>query len=111
MVFESYPFIENTWLLDAKGHQVYDSFINHQDFNVKNSPIFHIYKNGSDFTSKELYRQLTDTILDVWVTKPYKSILTNNMCVGGSTYIENLNKDYILCMNVNYDLLVDHMKK
>ncbi len=62
------------------------------------------------FTSKELYRQLTDTILDVWVTKPYKSILTNNMCVGGSTYIENLNKDYILCMNVNYDLLVDHMK-
>lgn len=111
MIFDAYPFIENIWLLDLHGSQIFDSFINYKDFNVKNSPIFQIYKDGSDFSEKELYRQLMDTILDVWVTKPYKSILTNNVCVGGSTYVENLGKDYILCMNVNYDLFLEYMKK
>ena len=64
--------------------------------------MFQIYSEGSDFSGKELYRQLVDTGLDAWVTKPYKSILTNALCMGCSMYMKTETDEVILCLNLNY---------
>jgi len=105
--FELYPFIENIWNLDKYGKQLNHTFINTQKYAVKSSPMFQIYNEGSDFSSKEIYRQLTDTILDVWVTRPYRSVLTNNLCVGCSVYAQEGSEDTILCVNFNYSGILE----
>lgn len=99
--FDEYPFIENIWYLDENGIQISESFNNSDKYKVRHASIFQTYKKGSDFSKKELYRQLTDTILNVWLTKPFVSMLTNNVCVGASTYISDTKM--VFCMNINYE--------
>lgn len=105
--FDLYPFIENIWFLDRNGRQLDKTFINIKKHTVKSSPMFQVYNEGSDFSSKEIYRQLTDTILDVWVTRPYRSVLTNNVVIGCSMYAQEGVEDTILCVNFNYQGIAD----
>ena len=101
-VFREYSFIENCWILDMKGRQISNAFINKENFRTRNSSIFNISRRNMDFSNKEIYENLINNILDVWITKPFYSILTNNLCIGVSKYIADSKGDqYILCINVN----------
>ncbi|BEP29061.1 EAL domain-containing protein [Helicovermis profundi] len=110
-IFLKYNFIENIWILNKDGYQVNDTIINYDKFNVKSSPIFNVYNIGSDFSSKEIFTMLESSFLDIWVTKPYKSLLTNNICIGSSTYVELGDSNYILCLNINYNTLINYLYK
>lgn len=110
-IFKKFYFIENIWILDKKGIQVYETFVNHEKFNVKSSPIFNVYNVGSDFSNKEIYTMLESSFLDIWVTRPYNSLLTNNICIGCSTYVTIDDRELILCVNINYDSLINYLYK
>ena len=101
-----YPLVENIWVLNKEGIQQDGTIINTSKYNIRSSPIFQIYNAGADFSSRELYRQLMDTILDVWVTRPYRSILTNNLCIGCSVFLDVEKQDTVVCVNINYDELL-----
>lgn len=101
-IFKEYRFVENCWILDKNGIQVSDAYINKENFAARNLSIFNISKKNMDFSTKELYVRLVDNILDIWITKPFHSLLTNNICIGVSKYIEDSEGEpYILCLNIN----------
>ncbi|GKX29506.1 histidine kinase [Vallitalea longa] len=101
-IFKEYSFVENCWILDMDGLQVSDALINKENFRTRNSSIFNISKRNMDFSEKEIYERLVNNILDVWITKPFHSLLTNNICIGVSKYIVDSNGvQYILCLNIN----------
>ncbi|GMQ59737.1 EAL domain-containing protein [Vallitalea sediminicola] len=101
-IFNEYSFVENCWILDMNGIQISDAYINKDNFRTRNSSIFNISKKYMDFSKKEIYERLVNTILDVWITKPFHSLLTNNICLGVSKYIvDSKGEQYILCLNVN----------
>lgn len=111
-IFNKHQYIENGWVLDKDGIQISDAMINKEIYATRNLSIFHIYKKGMDFSNKDIFCKLKDTILDVWVTEPYISLLTNNICVGASVYIKNEHDEKnILCLNINYNNFIkEHMK-
>lgn len=105
-LFLQHPMVENIWILSDKGIQVGPTHINHQRYNTKNIHLFQIYNNGSDFSAKELFTQLYDTILDVWVTQPVQSVLTNNLCIGCSTRLDHHENAAVLGININLAYLL-----
>lgn len=101
-IFSEYSFVENCWILDMDGLQVSDALINKENFSTRNSSIFNISKRNMDFSEKEIYESLVNNILDVWITKPFHSLLTNNVCIGVSKYIiDSKGIQYIVCLNIN----------
>ena len=67
--------------------------------------IFKIYDVGHDFSSEEFFRIISTGTLDVWITKPFVSLLNNQLSFSTSAIIEP--KDgvkYILCLEVNYEV-------
>lgn len=109
-IFDEFDCVENIWFLTQKGIEYMDSFINEKQYDIKKSTIFKIYNEGSDFSNKDLFRQLQNTILTIWVTDIYRSVISNNMCVSTSTYTKFANKDLILCINLNYDAVIAQIR-
>lgn len=105
-LFNEFPMIENIWILSQKGIQVGATIINHSRYATKNINLFQIYNHGSDFSSKDLFTQLYDTILDIWVTQPVQSVLTNNVCLGCSTRLDHHEDAAVLGINLNLEALV-----
>lgn len=110
MIFDAYPMVENYWILDDKGLQNGQTFINQNQFKTKNTAMFQIYNHGSDFSTKDLFTQLYSTILDIWVTPPIKSVLTNNLCIGCSTRLDLSCEYAVIGVNINVDRLSDMAK-
>lgn len=110
-LFEQFPMVENIWILSDKGIQVGPTQVNHQRYQTKNIHLFQIYNNGSDFSAKELFTQLYDTILDVWVTQPMQSVLTNNLCIGCSTRLDHHEDAAVLGLNINLAHLLNEQKE
>ncbi len=102
-IFNAYPMVENFWFLDEHGVQVGSNHVNQKDFMLKKTSMFQIYSEGTDFSSKDLFLQLYNTILNVWVTKPFKSILTNNQCVTSSIRLDYSCERAVICANINLD--------
>jgi len=104
-IFAPCNFIENIWFVNRNGRQIGNTLINEERYSVRNAQLLQIYGEGSDFSGKELFRQLLDNNLEAWVTKPYRSVLTNNMCVGCSMYFKIGADKLVLCANVNLEEL------
>ena len=102
-IFKQYPMIESFWFLDNKGRQLGTTWINSDTYEIKHASMFQLHNDGSDFSSKDLYLQLYDTILDVWVTPPFKSTMTNNLCISCSMRTVWHMNEVVLCLDVNVD--------
>ncbi len=101
--YKDYSFVESSWLVDMEGIQMSEAYVNPQVLGMRSSTIFHVYKSGRSYQEKDVYRQLVDTVLDTWITKPYVSLLSNQNIVGTSTFIKLEGEvECILCMNINY---------
>lgn len=103
--FQGHEFVESGWLVDLEGIQMSSAYINRSALRSRNSSIFHVYKIGRSYQEKDVYRQLVDTTLESWITKPYVSLLSNENIVGTSAFVD-VEGDFrcICCMNINYDL-------
>lgn len=104
-LFNAHPSIENGWILDQSGIQVSRAMINNEGFSSRNARIFNIYEQGHDYSDSDFFRLLSSGALEVWITKPYRSLLSNSTCVTTSSYIEMEGEDpLILCLVFNYDM-------
>jgi EAL domain-containing protein (putative c-di-GMP-specific phosphodiesterase class I) len=107
--FDRYPMIETIWFVDENGIQTGPAYNNSDRYKIRHGSIFHTYKAGSDFSKSDIYRQIWDTILTVWLTEPFVSMMTNNVCIGASSYVAN--SKYIVCMNINYEAFLKRKQK
>ena len=104
LLFTKYPFLQNAWVVDEKGIQVTKARINNKRFNERNASIFKIFDVGHDHSDEEFFRIMNSGALDVWITKPFISLLNNQLCFSTASYLEPTNSErYILCCEVNYD--------
>lgn len=110
-IYSAFPMIENFWILDDKGIQNGVNHVNLENYMPKKTSMFQIYSPGTDFSGKDLFSQLYSTILNVWVTPPFNSILTNNLCVGSSIRLDFSPEMAVLCANINLDKIHEKGKK
>lgn len=103
-LFNAHPSIENGWILDQSGIQISKAMVNNEGFSSRNAAIFKIFGMGHDYSDSDFYRLLSSGALEVWITKPFRSLLSNSTCVTTSSYIEVEGHDpLILCLVFNYD--------
>lgn len=100
-VFRAYPMVENLWFLDVRGKQNGATWTNKDKYEIKHSAMFMLHNHGSDFSTKDLFNQLYGSILETWVTRPFKSTMTNNLCVSCSKRLDWSDDKAVLCININ----------
>lgn len=103
-LMENYPFIESGYLLDHNGIQISKSYINKKTFHSRNKELFGLYKKGNSHVNREYYTRLQNSILTDWVTHPYRSKLTNEVCITASFKIEIPTKEImVVVLNIDYN--------
>ncbi len=110
LIFQKFKLIENLWVLDENGIQYGPTFINSEAYKTKNISMFQIFQHGSDFSTKDVFTQLESGILDVWVTTPHQSVLTQNICIGASTKLNLSEQFFVLGVNLNLDKLLEEVR-
>lgn len=104
-LFAAHPSIENGWLLNLKGVQISRAMINNDGFSKRNAAIFNIFEKGHDYSNSDFFRLLSSGALEVWITKPYRSLLTNSICVTTSSYLEIEGEEpIIMCLVFNFKM-------
>ena len=101
----SYPFIESSYFINESGIQISDSFINKSSFGNRNKELFGLYPKGFSHANMEYFTQLLNPLLTDWVTKPFRSRLSNDICVTTSFKINHTSDTPIYAvLNYNYQL-------
>lgn len=92
--------VECAYILDEKGVQISDTigFFNKNE--AKENLIFHAARKGTDHSVDRYYYPLMSAKLKRYVTEPYISLATGNLCITISYVFNNIeNKKYVLCMD------------
>lgn len=102
-LLQKHSFIESGYLLNIDGTQISDSFVNKSTFLDRNKELFNLYPKGTSHVDEDLFIRLQHELLSDWITRPFRSKLTNEVCVSaafklklddGLYYIAVLNIDY-----------------
>jgi EAL domain-containing protein (putative c-di-GMP-specific phosphodiesterase class I) len=102
-LLNNYAFIESSYFLDDRGVQISDSFINKSSFGNRNKELFGLYPKGFSHENEEYFTRLLNPLLTDWVTKPYRSRLSNDVCATTSFKITNRSGNTIVVvLNYNY---------
>ncbi|MFZ5974769.1 MAG: EAL domain-containing protein [Bacillota bacterium] len=89
--------IECAYILDAYGIQV-GKTISGSD--VKENPVFYLARTGTDHSMKKYYYRPVNAKLNKYITEPYVSLATGNLCITYSKVFRNIeNEKYILCID------------
>ncbi|HVM32342.1 MAG TPA: EAL domain-containing protein [bacterium] len=99
-----FPQAEGLYILDENGLQMTETVLGACSKNRRNPVMFHPAAKGSDHTLKDYYYFLMETDLGKgsFVTKPYLSMATGNVCVTLSALFKDADqKKYILCIDIN----------
>ncbi|ADY56290.1 diguanylate cyclase/phosphodiesterase [Syntrophobotulus glycolicus DSM 8271] len=102
--------IECAYILDEYGIQISNTIRFYDKNKVKDDLIFYSAMIGTDHSMEKYYYPLTGAGLKKYITEPYVSLATGNLCITISKVFTNMeNKKYILCMDFNtnthpYDL-------
>jgi EAL domain-containing protein (putative c-di-GMP-specific phosphodiesterase class I) len=97
------PRVECFYVLDGGGRQVTEMLFNHGTKPRRNSALFHPLTVGSDHSLRDYYYFLHDAVhvSKQFVTKPYVSMNTGNLCVTIAARFEDAAGDpFILCFDV-----------
>lgn len=97
-----YDFFECAYILDENGIQVSDTITRFKTIFSQKAFIFKPAKQGTDHSLKKYYYFLDNMGLNKYVTDPYISLASGNLCITISEKFESLdNKNYILCIDFN----------
>lgn len=100
---EKSPFIESGYLLNPEGMQISRVYINKKNFGNRNIELFDLYNKGTDHTYNESFSRLQGSILTDWVTRPFRSKLTNEVCITASFKIKTKDAaNLIIVMNIDF---------
>ena len=99
-VIRSHCMIECAYVLDEKGGQVSNTVFSPNE--IKENLIFYSAKRGDDHAMKRYFYQLKDTHAGGYMTDPYVSLATGNLCVTFSEAFQNTEQQtFILCMDLH----------
>lgn len=105
-IINKYKIFECVYVLDPSGTQVTDTVSNYAALSKHKNLIFQPAKKGDDHSLKKYYYFLKNMKLSKYLTEPYISLATGNVCVTLSTVFKNIDgKKYILCVDLNPDYL------
>ncbi|HET9868889.1 MAG TPA: EAL domain-containing protein, partial [bacterium] len=99
-----FPQAEGLYILDEAGIQVTDTVFHPRAAGRRNPVMFHPTARGADHTLKDYYYFLMEADLGKasFVTKPYLSMASGNVCVTLSAlFKDSTQKKYILCIDIN----------
>jgi diguanylate cyclase (GGDEF)-like protein len=92
--------IECAYILDEFGVQISNTIRFHDKNDVKENLLFYSAKMGTDHSMEKYYYPLISAKLNQYITEPYVSLATGNLCITISKTYKNINnKKYILCMD------------
>lgn len=94
--------LECIYILDQSGIQASDTICNQRVLASCARPTFRPAPCGTDHSLKDYYYLLADTGMKKYVTEPYISLASGNLCTTISTYFENqAGSKFIICMDTN----------
>ena len=96
----SYRDIECAYILDENGIQISNTirFCNEDD--IKDNLIFYSASPGTDHSMEKYYYAMQGARSDKYITEPYVSLATGNLCITISKVFESINaQKYILCLD------------
>jgi EAL domain-containing protein (putative c-di-GMP-specific phosphodiesterase class I) len=99
----AYPQIECLYLLDQDGIQVSETIFNSRKVADRKRYLFQPAPKLTDHSLKEYYYTLIYNGLERYVTEPYISLASGNLCVTVSgTFKDPVNKKtHVLCMDID----------
>lgn len=105
-VVEDYSILECVYILDNNGYQITDTATRCKNMLSQKALIFQPAKKGTNHSLKKYYYFPKSMHLNRYVTEPYVSLATGNLCITISANFKNdLNEDYILCVDFNPDYI------
>lgn len=105
-IVEDYSILECVYILDNNGCQVTDTATRCKNMLSQKALIFQPAKKGTNHSLKKYYYFPKSMHLDRYVTEPYVSLATGNLCITISANFKNsLNDEYILCVDFNPDYI------
>lgn len=100
-----YNELECSYILDKGGVQIGDTATKCINMREQTALIFQPAKNGTDHSLKKYYYYLKSMSLEKYVTEPYISLATGNLCITISAIFKNVDDEYILCIDFNPDYI------
>ena len=105
-IIDSYDLFECLYILDPLGVQVTDTITPFSNLSRHKGLIFHPAKKGEDHSLKKYYYFLKNMKLTKYLTEPYISLATGNLCITMSCVFKNVEgKKFILCVDLNPEYL------
>ena len=94
--------IECAYILDEYGVQLSNTIRFCDKNDVKDNLLFYSAMMGTDHSMEKYYHPLMSARVTRYITEPYVSLATGNLCITISKFFMNKdNKKYILCMDFN----------
>lgn len=101
---DEYSILECAYILNDNGEQATNTATRCKNMITQKALIFQPAKKGTDHSLKKYYYFLRSMSLNRYVTEPYVSMATGNLCITiSSSFKDNLGKEYILCIDFNPD--------
>jgi EAL domain-containing protein (putative c-di-GMP-specific phosphodiesterase class I) len=105
-VIMEHKIFECIYILDSSGVQVTDTVTPYMGTYSHKSLIFKPAKKGDDHSLKKYYYFLKNMRLSKYITEPYISLATGNLCITMSCVFKNIEgKKYIFCVDFNPDFI------
>jgi EAL domain-containing protein (putative c-di-GMP-specific phosphodiesterase class I) len=105
-IINKYKIFECVYILDPSGIQVTDTVSTYASLSKHKKLIFQPAKKGDDHSLKKYYYFLKNMKLSKYLTEPYISLATGNVCVTLSSVFKSVEgKKFILCVDLNPDYL------
>lgn len=101
-VIQNNNVFECIYVLNEAGIQITDTLTCCKDMLSQKALIFHPAIKGTNHSLKKYYNFLVNMALNKYITEPYVSLATGNLCITISAIFKGLdNKEYILCIDFN----------
>lgn len=95
--------IECAYIIDKYGIQLSNTIYLYGANEVKENAIFYSARTGADHSMKKYYYHVVNAKLSKYITEPYVSLATGNLCITFSKIFKNINnRRYILCIDFKY---------
>jgi hypothetical protein len=96
--------IECAYILDGKGIQVSSTVFSNSVNSVKKNMLFAPAAIGTDHSLKKYYRYMNNAKSRKFITEPYASLASGNLCITFAKKFQNVaKKQYILCVDFRVD--------
>lgn len=105
-IINTYKIFECIYILDPAGIQVTETVTGYNNYSKYKNIIFKPAEKGEDHSLKKYYYFLKNMKLSKYLTEPYISLATGNLCVTISCVFKSCdNKKFILCVDFNPDYI------